>query len=167
MNTATIPSLQVDPELRAAAEAVLEDGESLSSFDEQSILDGVQRRTACEAVGRKSLASHCTSRPSRYRALRRSKADQDVEAAAPCSSQGSRVSDPQDHGDLAALLAVYDFVLDAGQLTKAGVGVSHFERRKDQDHPGNTSCFFVVRTDGTSIDFSTRRALDVAADKAP
>lgn len=80
---------------------------------------------------------------------------------------GSRVSDPEDHGDLAALLSVYDSVLHAGQPTKAGVGVSHFERRKDQDHPGNTSCFFVVRTDGTSIDFSTRRALDVAAEKAP
>ena len=80
-------------------------------------------------------------------------------------SDGSRVADPTDHCDLAALLQVYDSVLDAGQLTKAGVGVSHFERRKDRDHPGHTSCFFVVRTDGTSIDFSTRRALDVAGAK--
>lgn len=79
---------------------------------------------------------------------------------------GSRVSDSADHSDLASLLAVYDSVLDIGEPTKAGVGVSHFERRKDQDHPGHTSCFFVVRTDGTSIDFSTRRALDVAGDKA-
>ncbi|MBV5288037.1 MAG: DCL family protein [Methyloversatilis discipulorum] len=78
---------------------------------------------------------------------------------------GSRVSDASDHSDLAALLDVYDSVLDAGHPTKAGVGVSHFERRKDQDHPGHTSCFFVVRTDGTSIDFSTRRALDVAGEK--
>ncbi len=75
---------------------------------------------------------------------------------------GSRVSDSTDHSDLASLLEVYDSVLDAGEPTKAGVGVSHFERRKDRDHPGNTSCFFVVRTDGTSIDFSTRRALDAA-----
>ncbi len=79
---------------------------------------------------------------------------------------GTRVSDATDQSDLAALLEVYDSVLDADQSTKAGAGVSHFERRKDQDHPGNTSCFFVVRTDGTSIDFSTRRALDVAGDKA-
>lgn len=78
---------------------------------------------------------------------------------------GSRVSDTEDHSDLAALLDVYDSVLGAGQPTKAGVGVSHFERRKDQDHPGHTSCFFVVRIDGTSIDFSTRRALDVAGEK--
>lgn len=78
---------------------------------------------------------------------------------------GSRVSDATDHSDLAALLEVYDSVLDAGQPPKSGAGVSHFERRKDQDHPGNTSCFFVVRKDGTSIDFSTRRALDVAGDK--
>ena len=67
--------------------------------------------------------------------------------------------------DLASLLHVYDSVLDAGEPTKAGVGVSHFERRKDRDHPGHTSCFFVVRTDCSSIDFSTRRALDVAAAK--
>lgn len=44
MKTATFPSLRVDPELRDAAERVLEDGESLSSFVEQSIRDGVQRR---------------------------------------------------------------------------------------------------------------------------
>lgn len=78
---------------------------------------------------------------------------------------GSRISAATDHSDLASLLEVYDSVLDVGEPTKAGVGVSHFERRKDQDHPGHTSCFFVVRTDGTSIDFSTRRALDIAGQK--
>lgn len=46
MKTATIPSLRVDPELRTAAEDVLEAGETLSSFVEQSIRDGVQRRQA-------------------------------------------------------------------------------------------------------------------------
>jgi len=46
MKTATIPSLRVDPELRTAAEGVLEVGETLSSFVEQSIRDGVQRRQA-------------------------------------------------------------------------------------------------------------------------
>ena len=44
MKTATIPSIRVDPELRTAAEDVLEEGESLSSFVEQSIRDGVERR---------------------------------------------------------------------------------------------------------------------------
>jgi len=79
---------------------------------------------------------------------------------------GARVSDATDHSDLAALLNIYDSVLHAGHPSKSGVGVSHFERRKDQDHPGHTSCFFVVRIDGTSIDFSTRRALDVASEKS-
>lgn len=46
MKTATIPSLRVEPELRTAAEDVLEEGETLSSFVEQSIRDGVQRRRA-------------------------------------------------------------------------------------------------------------------------
>jgi hypothetical protein len=36
----------MDPKLRTAAEQVLEEGESLSSFVEQSIRDGVQRRQA-------------------------------------------------------------------------------------------------------------------------
>lgn len=78
---------------------------------------------------------------------------------------GTRVSDRTDHDDLLSLLGVYDSVLVAGEPTKAGAGVSHFERRKDQDHPGHTSCFFVVRIDGTSIDFSTRQALNVAVEK--
>jgi len=81
-------------------------------------------------------------------------------------SVGDRVSDPTDHADLAALLAVYDSVLAIGEPTKAGSGVSHFEKRWDKDHPGHTACFFVVRTDGTSIDFSTIKALKVAAGKA-
>lgn len=46
MKSATFPSLRVDPELRAAAEKVLVKGESLSSFIEQAIRDGVQRRQA-------------------------------------------------------------------------------------------------------------------------
>lgn len=77
-------------------------------------------------------------------------------------ADGDRVQDAIDKADLEALLAVYDSVVPPEQPTKAGLGVAHFERRMDRDHPGRTSCFFVVRTDGSSIDFSTRRALDVA-----
>lgn len=44
MKTATLPSLRVDPELRQAAESVLHEGESLSSFMEQSLRDQVNRR---------------------------------------------------------------------------------------------------------------------------
>lgn len=44
MKTATIPSLRVDPELRAAAESVLEKGETLSSFVESSIRKQVEHR---------------------------------------------------------------------------------------------------------------------------
>jgi predicted transcriptional regulator len=44
MKTATLPSLRVEPELRKAAEAVLHEGESLSSFMEQSLRDEVNRR---------------------------------------------------------------------------------------------------------------------------
>lgn len=53
MKTATIPSLRVAPELRAAAESVLQEGESLSSFVEQSIRLGIERRrTQSEFIAR-------------------------------------------------------------------------------------------------------------------
>jgi len=44
LKTASFPSLRVDPDLRRAAEDVLREGESLSSFVEQSIRDGIERR---------------------------------------------------------------------------------------------------------------------------
>ncbi len=44
MKTATIPSLRVNPELRHAAESVLKDGETLSSFVIQSLRTGIQYR---------------------------------------------------------------------------------------------------------------------------
>ncbi len=44
MKTATIPSLRVNPELRHAAESVLQDGETLSSFVIQSLRNGIQYR---------------------------------------------------------------------------------------------------------------------------
>ena len=46
MKTATFPSLRVDAEVRDAAEEVLQEGESLSSFLEQSIRESIERRKA-------------------------------------------------------------------------------------------------------------------------
>lgn len=59
MKTATLPSLRVDPELRAAAESVLEEGESLSAFVENSVKAQIHfRKTQAEFIARglKSLA---------------------------------------------------------------------------------------------------------------
>lgn len=42
--SATMPPLRVAPELRQAAEAVLHEGESLSSFMEQTLREEVNRR---------------------------------------------------------------------------------------------------------------------------
>ena len=42
--TATLPSLRVEPELRQAAESVLKEGESLSSFMEETIRRQVNYR---------------------------------------------------------------------------------------------------------------------------
>lgn len=44
MKTASIPSLRVTPELRQAAEGLLEAGETLSGFVEQSIRANIERR---------------------------------------------------------------------------------------------------------------------------
>lgn len=44
MKTATFPSLRVDPQLRQAAENILQEGESLSAFVEQSIRESIERR---------------------------------------------------------------------------------------------------------------------------
>jgi cysteinyl-tRNA synthetase len=62
MKTATIPSLRVDPELRHAAESVLQDGESLSSFVEQSIRSNVEHRRAQKEFIARGLASRDEAR---------------------------------------------------------------------------------------------------------
>lgn len=64
MKSATIPSLRVDPELRTAAEDVLEEGETLSSFVEQSIRDGMQRRQAQREFIARGLRSRNSARRS-------------------------------------------------------------------------------------------------------
>jgi len=57
MKTATLPSLRVEPELREAAESVLQDGETLSSFIEASVRETIERRrTRGEFIAR-GLAS--------------------------------------------------------------------------------------------------------------
>ena len=57
MKTASIPSLRVAPELRNAAESVLKDGESLSSFVEQSIRANIEHRLLQKAFIARGLAS--------------------------------------------------------------------------------------------------------------
>jgi hypothetical protein len=53
MRTASFPSLRVEPELRAAAESVLEQGETLSAFVENSIRKQIHyRRTQAEFIAR-------------------------------------------------------------------------------------------------------------------
>jgi len=49
MKSATIPSLRVTPELRDAAESVLQDGETLSSFVEGSLRQQIEHRRAQQA----------------------------------------------------------------------------------------------------------------------
>lgn len=53
MKSASIPSLRVDPALRAAAESVLQEGETLSAFVENSLRAQIDyRRTKTEFLAR-------------------------------------------------------------------------------------------------------------------
>lgn len=62
MKTATIPSLRVEPELRQAAESVLQHGESLSSFVEQSIRANIERRQVQQEFIARGLAARDEAR---------------------------------------------------------------------------------------------------------
>jgi hypothetical protein len=75
---------------------------------------------------------------------------------------GERVVDPHAHSDLLALVERYDRDEPAA-TRKAGIGVDHFYRDRDQEHGGLTSCFYVRRVDGSAIDFSIYRAVEVAS----
>jgi len=53
MKTATLPSLRVEPLLRAAAESVLREGETLTSLIETAMRETIQRRrTQAEFLAR-------------------------------------------------------------------------------------------------------------------
>ena len=62
MKSATLPPLRVDPELRRAAEEVLEAGESLSGFIEQSVRSEIEYRLARRAFVERGLRAGETAR---------------------------------------------------------------------------------------------------------
>ncbi len=64
MKNSTIPSLRVTPELRAAAESVLENGETLSSFVEHSLRLQIERRQSQREFIARGLASREEARRS-------------------------------------------------------------------------------------------------------
>lgn len=57
MKTASIPSLRVDPKLRQAAESVLQEGETLSSFVEASLRANIEHRKLQAEFIARGLAS--------------------------------------------------------------------------------------------------------------
>ena len=57
MKTASMPALRVEPALRSAAESVLLDGESLSSFMEQSLRANIELRQTRQAFLARGLAA--------------------------------------------------------------------------------------------------------------
>ncbi|WP_047550379.1 YlcI/YnfO family protein [Methylotenera sp. G11] len=57
MKTAIIPALRVEPELREAAQNVLANGETLSSFVEESLRNNIERRLHQQAFIARGIAS--------------------------------------------------------------------------------------------------------------
>lgn len=64
MKSATMPALRVAPETRREAESVLEEGESLSAFLEQSLIRNIRFRQEQKAFVAKGLASKVGSEQS-------------------------------------------------------------------------------------------------------
>jgi len=62
MKTATIPSLRLSPELREAAESLLDEGETLSAFVEQSIRSHIQQRRYQQEFIARGLAARDEAR---------------------------------------------------------------------------------------------------------
>lgn len=57
MKSSSIPSIRVEPELRQAAESVLREGETLTSFMEESLKAGIQHRKTRQEFIARGLAS--------------------------------------------------------------------------------------------------------------
>jgi len=67
MKTTTIPSVRVEPELREQLERVLQEGETLSSFVENSVRETVRRRVEqAEFVARGIASLEGAKRTGRY-----------------------------------------------------------------------------------------------------
>jgi len=62
MKSSTIPSLRVEPELRKAAENVLREGETLSSFMEESLRTGIRHRKIQQEFIARGLAARDEAR---------------------------------------------------------------------------------------------------------
>ncbi len=64
VKSSSIPSIRVKPELRQAAESVLQNGETLSSFVEHSLQATIEKRLAQQAFIQRGLASRDQARQS-------------------------------------------------------------------------------------------------------
>lgn len=62
MKTATIPALRVEPKLREAAQSVLANNETLSSFVEESLRANIERRLHSQAFIARGIASRDESK---------------------------------------------------------------------------------------------------------
>jgi hypothetical protein len=74
-------------------------------------------------------------------------------------SVGVQINDEQDHEDLLALLIRYDSVLDGRKPSKIGCGIKYFTKENNIEFNWSTDGFWLHRIDGSSSDFSIKKAL--------
>lgn len=72
---------------------------------------------------------------------------------------GAVVNNPSHHSDLVALSERYDSIVTDQPHPKIGSGIKHFEIRFNIGPGYKTPSFWIVRTDGTSTDFSFYTAI--------
>ncbi len=80
---------------------------------------------------------------------------------------GQKITDPNDHADLVALVSVYDSDLAPGHGTKAGLGIEYFFKDHCGDAGYSTDCFHIHRIDDSTVDFSYIHAVRSAGKLTP
>ncbi|WP_370659693.1 DUF3223 domain-containing protein [Massilia polaris] len=80
-------------------------------------------------------------------------------------SPGDEVTDSKDHEDLCALLSRYDSILDRDRPSKIGCGIKYFTKEHNTDFSWSSTGFWVHRNDGSSCDFSLKKALGPLPEK--
>lgn len=72
---------------------------------------------------------------------------------------GDEVTDPKDHDDLYALLIRYESILATDHPSKIGCGIEYFTKETNSSSKWSSDGFWLHRTDGSSCDFSLKKAL--------
>lgn len=69
------------------------------------------------------------------------------------------IKNPNDHADLCALLNRYDAILAKKGISKIGDGIKYFTKQSNSSLGWSSDGFWLHRIDGSTSDFSIKKAL--------